>query len=294
MVSDSALGGFVAPIRKDCPECGGQGMLGSMAMRYLPMFLAVLVMLVVSNLVAEEAPQPGAGEKVEAGTNETGNPGEKGAVDAFGGPEVLAIVQQAEKVIAHRIEADAGTYLRTREYTVAGDGVVLSEKDARDLIATIMDPALYEWQDAKSCLPRPGIRFQFHRGGEVVDMPVCLECAIFMVDYKGKPVGGQNCDAAVTKLLDLAVRLFPKDASLAEMKRDRDAEAARREKLASLVSPTDGAKLVLISRVNDFDILESSSDGSIWLYEEGKGLHKPDPADQPLRETIDLIKRARP
>ncbi len=38
---------------------------------------------------------------------------------------------------------------------------------------------------AKACLPKPGILFQFRRGGDVVDMPVCLECSIFMIDYEG-------------------------------------------------------------------------------------------------------------
>ncbi len=85
-------------------------------------------------------------------------------------------------------------------------------------------------------------------------------------------------------LLDLALRLFPKEAF--ELKGQAEAEAAwakkraRTEKkiLTLLTSPTDGAKLVSVKYVNAFDILRASTnDGSIWLYTEDKGLHKPDP-----------------
>lgn len=249
-------------------------------MRLLLLLLAGLLPLCVPKLRAEER-----GKTVE-----------KGAAEAFGGDEILAIVRQADKVVAHRIESDRDTYRYTGEYKVVSGSVPLSEEDGRELIATMTDPRLYDWEMAKACLPTPGIRFQFHRGGDVVDMPICLECSIFMVNYKGKPVGGQHCDAAEAKLLGLALRLFPKDASLLELKESREYEEARRKKRAelqkvldTLTSPADGARLATVEIHDDFSILESTSDGSIWLYKEGKGVHKPDPGDEGLNNTIAII-----
>jgi len=57
---------------------------------------------------------------------------------------------------------------------------------------------------------------EFHRSGEVVDL---LACAIFIVDYEGKPVGGQHGGATEGKQLDPAIRLFRKAAGVLELEK---------------------------------------------------------------------------
>ena len=107
--------------------------------------------------------------------------------------------------------------------TLRARSVAIGEFRTRDSCSpltfrsTLLDVSSYEWDSVKGCIPTPGVRIQFKKGVEVVDVLFCFECDILAVCYNGVMVGGKDFDNARGTLLSVVKELFPDDLAIQQL-----------------------------------------------------------------------------
>jgi len=86
----------------------------------------------------------------------------------------------------------------------------------RQLRRLLLDPAGYDMETGKGCIPSPGVKFRFSRGADTVEAYVCLQCA-GIAFYGHGANGGEawgNLESNFLPLVDLIAKLFPDDVHI--------------------------------------------------------------------------------
>lgn len=134
----------------------------------------------------------------------------------FGGSAGLDILRHADRVEAYRIgpapermqmESNAGL----ADHPILTDPLVVPVSNAKQLSSILSDRNSYNWFSAKACIPRPGVRLDFIRGGNRLSVLLCFECDILQTFLDGKPVGGEDFDNIRKGLVRIVRPLFPDD-----------------------------------------------------------------------------------
>lgn len=215
----------------------------------------------------------------------------KTQADAFGGAEQLGIVLKPETAWIQRVAISYTNLTERTSSTILSARIPIGDQDIVKLSTLIGDPQNIR-DSVKGCLPRPGLLFGFKKGNRLIEVAVCLECSMFFVFENEKIIGGQHCDKTTRDLLLLALRFFPNDKALLEM----ELENKKEDKRNNAVSPKDGSKLKtvkglsLLNRDGIIWIMKSEKDGSIWVYEDDRGVY--DPKTLPKNERDSIYKNA--
>lgn len=135
----------------------------------------------------------------------------------FGGSAALEILQNATSVNAFRLATSGEHHTRVSDYEITDGPIVVPADSILTLRSTLLDVSSYEWDSVKGCIPTPGVRIQFKKGGDVVDVLFCFECDILAVYYNGVMAGGEDFDNASGTFLSVIKKLFPHDIAIQEL-----------------------------------------------------------------------------
>ena len=140
-------------------------------------------------------------------------------VDLLGGPTSINTVQNATLVSALRIQppaddASEGSIKQLSGYKILSGPVVVPNQFLIELRKSILDGESYAWNAAKAACgpPNYGVRFQFLRDDEALDILVCFQCDIVGIYHNGNLVADMEFDAMRPQLVRIAKALFPGDA----------------------------------------------------------------------------------
>lgn len=128
--------------------------------------------------------------------------------------EVAAIVKSPATVTAYRL-ADSSTYReKVADYKTVGDPVDVDAETMKQLAETLLDPRGYLWDLAKGCDPLYGVRLEFKRKDETVDVVFCFQCDILTVYHNGVAGESEDFDPLRPALVPLMKKIFPKDGEI--------------------------------------------------------------------------------
>jgi hypothetical protein len=128
--------------------------------------------------------------------------------------EVAAIVKSPATVTAYRL-ADSSTYReKIADYKTMGDPVDVDAEMMKQLAESLLDPRGYLWDLAKGCDPLYGVRLEFKRKDETVDVVFCFQCDILSVYHHGASVASEDFDPLRPALVPLVKKIFPKDGEI--------------------------------------------------------------------------------
>jgi hypothetical protein len=144
----------------------------------------------------------------------------------FGGEGGLAIVSHPSKVEACRlgplpVREVGGLQTRTTkpaDYPILSGPVTVPTKIATELSSAFTSGDAYGWDYAKGCKPTYGVRLSFYRGGDQVDVLLCLNCKILIVARDGEFVGGEDFDPIWPIVVEAVTTIFPQDPAIQSLK----------------------------------------------------------------------------
>jgi hypothetical protein len=176
----------------------------------LPLLLGILAAALASgcqSAVPGQSPSPKPDPKV---------------VELFGGPDGYDVLINAARVDAFRVsdgmppsEADQNS---PGGYAEIAGPVAISEASLGELKSRFADANSYLWDMAKACIFQPGVRFDFIRGDDRLQILVCFSCDELQAWHNGKRVGGEDIDRIRPVLLQVAQQAFPEDADIQALK----------------------------------------------------------------------------
>ena len=137
--------------------------------------------------------------------------------EVFGNSQAIDTVKNTSSVRAFRLlssREDYDTSESLSDYATTGGPINVSNASASELRALLLDPSSYDWESAKSCIPRPGVRIQFQHETDEVDVLLGFECDILLVLHNGTLVGGEDFDDISPQLAAIVKELFPDDVEI--------------------------------------------------------------------------------
>ncbi|RLS54066.1 MAG: hypothetical protein DWH91_12795 [Planctomycetota bacterium] len=133
----------------------------------------------------------------------------------YGGRSAIDTVQLSNSVQVYRLSSPSFHVQLLAEYSMSAGPISIPEATAVKLRSILMDDTIYLWDVAKACgEPNYGIRFQFQRGQDNVDVLICFECDILGVYHNGQSVDYEDCDYGRAQLIAIAKELFPDDPAI--------------------------------------------------------------------------------
>ena len=136
----------------------------------------------------------------------------------YGGAENLGIVRNPEKVEAFRLaelpEEALEEYRRPWEFKAVGKPIALPTGVAKEVSAVLTSASSFDWENIpKSCgYPVYGVRMDFLRASERIQIYFCFKCADLAVVVDGNYVGAADFHRADQLLARAVKKLFPDDA----------------------------------------------------------------------------------
>lgn len=141
----------------------------------------------------------------------------KNVVKLFGGEQAVEIIQNADRVDAYRQSPESYHQSLLSEYKILYGPVVVVEAEKKELQLALLANDSYMWDVAKGCEPDYGVRVEFSRGVERVDILFCFGCSQLQIYRNGKSVSGEDFDPIEKKLINIAQRIFPEDQAIQEL-----------------------------------------------------------------------------
>lgn len=135
----------------------------------------------------------------------------------YGGSAAIETVQNATSVNAFRLATSGEHHTRVSDYEITDGPIVVPADSILTLRSTLLDVSSYEWDSVKGCIPAPGVRIQFKKGVDVVDVLFCFECDILAVYDNGVMAGGEDFDNASGTFLSVIKELLPDDIAIQEL-----------------------------------------------------------------------------
>jgi hypothetical protein len=114
----------------------------------------------------------------------------------WGGPDGLALLRHAERVEAYRLGALSNINdwqtARVSDYPTTAGPVAVPNAVVARLARALGDPKSFLWDDAKACIIRPGVRLDFIRGNDRLQILLCFECDNLSNYLNGESVGSRD------------------------------------------------------------------------------------------------------
>ena len=146
----------------------------------------------------------------------------------FGGEQNMAILQHPDRVEILRIGSiqtadDPFRQGPPSEYPIITGPRTLSASMIGALTHDLIQPDTYVWDAVKTCLPTPGIRIDYIRGDDRLQLLICLKCDIMQVFRNDVRVGEEDFDAIHSEMVRIAKAAFPDDPIIQKVPEDRHA-----------------------------------------------------------------------
>jgi hypothetical protein len=139
---------------------------------------------------------------------------DKSPLDGLFPPEVAALVKSPATVTAYRLSEGSTYRAKVADYKTMGDPVDVDGETKKQLAEVLIDPRAYLWDVAKGCDPLYGVRLEFKRKNETVDVVFCFECSILSVYRQGEAVASEDFDPIRPPLVAVMKKIFPKDGEI--------------------------------------------------------------------------------
>ncbi len=146
----------------------------------------------------------------------------------FGGPENLKVIQSPDKVEVWQtvgfLKSSEAHDLEMSDYRKkGGTPLVVPDSVAKSLSRTLSHSYSYysDRGSAKSCIALPGFVLGFTRGDREVDVFLCFECDIILVQVGETFKTEADFDPSHNDLLGLMKVLYPKDEKIQNLRERR-------------------------------------------------------------------------
>lgn len=107
---------------------------------------------------------------------------------------------------------------RLEDFSVEYGPVAISQPDLAQLQAVLPKWSSYGWDNAKACIPTYGVKLDFTRGNDHLQVLICFECDILSCWLNGQLAGGGDFDPIRTDLVHIVQSIFPNDAEIQALK----------------------------------------------------------------------------
>jgi len=138
----------------------------------------------------------------------------KNVVKLFGGEQAVEIIQNADTVNAYRQPQKSYHQRLLSDYEILSGPVPVAETEQQQLLIALLANDSYMWEVAKGCAPDYGVRIEFSKGGDKVNVLFCFGCSQLQVYRNGKSVKGEEFDPIEKKLIEITKRIFPDDKAI--------------------------------------------------------------------------------
>ena len=145
--------------------------------------------------------------------------GDSVETDVFGGNAAYDIVASGTQCSAFLVDLptpdDSGQPAMLGDYRIT-EGPVNVDEDLRSQLATVITQHnTYVWDTDKGCIPKPGVRIQFSKAGDDVDILFCFECSMLYV-YQGGVLAGteHDFDGGRPTIVRIMKKIFPDSATI--------------------------------------------------------------------------------
>ena len=135
----------------------------------------------------------------------------------FGNALAIDVVKGVDSAYAYRLEAGSDYEELLENYRMSAGPFAIAAMEATALRMLLFDEKTYGWDYAKGCMPHYGVRIQFVKDNQRVDVLFCFDCDILTVYYNGKVIGGEDFDDARPRLVELMKKIFPNDDVIQSM-----------------------------------------------------------------------------
>ncbi len=161
------------------------------------------------------------GFAIHAGEPEPNWPSEVDFTRDFGGAGIFGVIRNAPNVRAVRLKEEP--WLGRVPVAELGKPFELDPKIVQQAKTLLTDRRTYV-DNVDECTIEPGVELTFDDPPQgKVTLLICYRCGDVAVLQSGKEVGSAHFDTGDTRLLDLALSIFPKDKELHALKDETEA-----------------------------------------------------------------------
>lgn len=136
------------------------------------------------------------------------------------GSDGMKFVRKPTRVEAYRVTADftkGEIHDDVTDYALVGKPVSVDVTHIVDIQDGLTSRSSYD-ANPKACTFQPGVRVDFYRGDEVLQVLFCFRCDELASYRNGRPVGHADFDPARAKLLRGIKSLFPDDPAIQSLR----------------------------------------------------------------------------
>jgi hypothetical protein len=134
-------------------------------------------------------------------------------VEAFRVASARAQPADAEGATGNAADANDAPQ-KIADWPITAGPLVVDAQTTAELSAILTNPDTYLWDSAKGCEFDPGVALRFTDDAGSTEILLCFSCDEMAVARSGKRIGGEDTDNARKKLVAIAKRLFPDDATI--------------------------------------------------------------------------------
>jgi hypothetical protein len=137
----------------------------------------------------------------------------------YGGPSAIDTILNATSVQAYRLPSSSYHMEKLADYTMSAGPIEIPAATVSKLRGVLMNDSVYLWDVAKACgEPDYGVRFQFQKGDDNIDVLICFKCNMLGIYHNGVALGYEDCDDGRSQLIEIAKELFPGDTAIQSLK----------------------------------------------------------------------------
>ena len=135
----------------------------------------------------------------------------KSVVELLGGQDVVAVINNAEIVSGYLLPQKSYHQESVENYKMRLGPIELTASQKTKLSKLILSKESYIFDVAKGCAPDYGVRIEFQKGENHVDLLFCFGCSQVQVYKNGKSLSGGEFDPVEKQLAELMKEIFPED-----------------------------------------------------------------------------------
>ncbi len=132
-------------------------------------------------------------------------------VQLFGGAKAVEIIQSPDTVNAYRQPPESYPQRLLSDFKILSGPIAVAEAERKNLQSVLLANDSYLWDVAKGCEPDYGVRIEFSKGDDKLDVLFCFGCSQLQIYRNGESLAGEEFDPIEKKLTEIAKRIFPDD-----------------------------------------------------------------------------------
>lgn len=138
----------------------------------------------------------------------------KNVVELLGGQDVVDVINNAEVVSGYLLPQKSYHQESVEDYTMRLGPIELPEVQKSKLTKILLSKESYLYDIAKGCAPDYGVRIEFQKGENRVDLLFCFGCSQVQAYKNGKSLSGGEFDPVEKQLAEIMKEIFPDDEAI--------------------------------------------------------------------------------